>query len=393
MDPVSSRVARRFQAENVFRTKVIPSATPEDVEDMLRYTRVLLASYEHDVVKKIVSSRKPPLRARDEWRELTESTAVRINNEMYEKRPMYYAGKAYESLIGAQHREVMAAIGSYRKLFWDFYDLTYTKANALPDGTDFNKAIKSEFKAWALLVHKASKDVETAFENYGDTLLSVPHSLKNGLQPDSIEEFQVSGLRFVVFDEKAAKVAPMYAYKAEYAYSALRAKGFGKVWYGTVVLKSHDFRQLSDWEQGQYRALGYEHLVETAGAYHSGSDEVVFNTGTNGFAYTIIHEFGHRWWYKMLDRSQRARFNDLVKTNPSTQTRDWPSGHTTEDGAEKPVTPVSNYGKSSIEEAFAEAFAHYVLGDDMDLDQAESFRSVLRKQAGSVYPSTWQESP
>ena len=46
-------------------------------------------------------------------------------------------------------------------------------------------------------------------------------------------------------------------------------------------------------------------------------------------------------------------------------------------GKVKPVTPVSDYGRGSIDEAFAEAWEHYVMGGDMDRDQLESFRSVL----------------
>jgi hypothetical protein len=41
------------------------------------------------------------------------------------------------------------------------------------------------------------------------------------------------------------------------------------------------------------------------------------------------------------------------------------------------VEPVSDYGKSDIDEAFAEVFAHYVLNFDITRDQMESFRSVL----------------
>jgi hypothetical protein len=42
-----------------------------------------------------------------------------------------------------------------------------------------------------------------------------------------------------------------------------------------------------------------------------------------------------------------------------------------------PVEPVSDYGKSDIDEAFAEVFSHYVLNFDITRDQMESFRSVL----------------
>lgn len=42
-----------------------------------------------------------------------------------------------------------------------------------------------------------------------------------------------------------------------------------------------------------------------------------------------------------------------------------------------PVLPVSEYGSTNIDEAFAEVFAYYCLESDMDRDQLESFRSVL----------------
>jgi hypothetical protein len=47
-----------------------------------------------------------------------------------------------------------------------------------------------------------------------------------------------------------------------------------------------------------------------------------------------------------------------------------------------PVPAVSNYGKSNIDEAFAEAFMHYVLELDMTQDQAESFRAALKYASG-----------
>lgn len=49
-----------------------------------------------------------------------------------------------------------------------------------------------------------------------------------------------------------------------------------------------------------------------------------------------------------------------------------------EDADTRPVTPVSDYGKSNIDEAFAEVFAHYVIGYDMSQDQIESFKTVLK---------------
>lgn len=44
----------------------------------------------------------------------------------------------------------------------------------------------------------------------------------------------------------------------------------------------------------------------------------------------------------------------------------------------RPVEPVSDYGKSNIDEAFAEAFMHYVTEGSMNRDQIDSFKSVLK---------------
>lgn len=49
-----------------------------------------------------------------------------------------------------------------------------------------------------------------------------------------------------------------------------------------------------------------------------------------------------------------------------------------------PVPAVSTYGESNIDEAFAEVFAHYVLGYEITRDQSESFRSVLASELGVV---------
>lgn len=57
---------------------------------------------------------------------------------------------------------------------------------------------------------------------------------------------------------------------------------------------------------------------------------------------------------------------------------------------DRPVLPVSSYGASNIDEAFAEAFAHYIMGYDMTQDQIESFRAVL-KTAGERIAEIWEE--
>lgn len=51
------------------------------------------------------------------------------------------------------------------------------------------------------------------------------------------------------------------------------------------------------------------------------------------------------------------------------------------DADQRDVEPVSDYGKNNESEAFAEVFAHYVTGLDMDRRQLESFKAVLKNAA------------
>lgn len=79
---------------------------------------------------------------------------------------------------------------------------------------------------------------------------------------------------------------------------------------------------------------------------------------------------------KLLDAAHEAADTYIDAAAKEFNTREaarWKEQHSRED-----VEPVSTYGKSNIDEAFAEVFSHYVMGYDMTQPQMESFRAVLR---------------
>ena len=78
--------------------------------------------------------------------------------------------------------------------------------------------------------------------------------------------------------------------------------------------------------------------------------------------------------YIYIDASVQA-FNKAEADRVEQATKNW---ETELDGDTRPVTPVSDYGQSNIDEAWAEVFAHYVMDKDMTRDQIESFKSVLK---------------
>jgi hypothetical protein len=75
-------------------------------------------------------------------------------------------------------------------------------------------------------------------------------------------------------------------------------------------------------------------------------------------------------------QKHNERAKEKLKSDPATL--EWMESY---ERNPAPVAPVSTYGASNIDEAFAEVFAHYVLGYNITRDQAESFRSVLKTSA------------
>ena len=72
---------------------------------------------------------------------------------------------------------------------------------------------------------------------------------------------------------------------------------------------------------------------------------------------TVIHELGHRWWYRNMDRPARLQFIAWVKSG---------------------LSPVSAYAKKDAWEAFAEAFKYFMLGMAMTPQQVDTFKLVAR---------------
>lgn len=73
----------------------------------------------------------------------------------------------------------------------------------------------------------------------------------------------------------------------------------------------------------------------------------------------LVHELGHRYYYKRMKQPQRLLWDD------------WSSRYK--------VPPVSERGATSPAEKFAEAFTWYVLAKHMGLDQREEFEAIMKK--------------
>jgi hypothetical protein len=105
---------------------------------------------------------------------------------------------------------------------------------------------------------------------------------------------------------------------------------------------------------------------EEGAHYNSGKDIVRIFT-TRPTARLIVHELGHRYWFKFMRKRERDHFDKWFGQVPAT----------TDYGAKD---SREFYGSKSFHasvEDFAEVFADYVMGNKLSRDQVDRLKSVL----------------
>lgn len=123
------------------------------------------------------------------------------------------------------------------------------------------------------------------------------NSLSEAWAPEPFTTFDVGGLR-VVFDGTVPdKDVEHYMKDVVAAHRALTKKRLRKAWYGTL----HICPGCDD---------------NAGGVYRPGPDTVsVYVKPGVAAVYAIVHELGHRYWFKNMSQGQRARFQTLVKAH------------------------------------------------------------------------------
>jgi superoxide dismutase/predicted kinase len=133
------------------------------------------------------------------------------------------------------------------------------------------------------------------------------------------------------------------------AKALLDRKGFGKLWYGPIFVGCPSCGGENPWG----KELG------VAAHYLPWRDHIVVYYDPKPFMVELlIHELGHRYYYRFMSQGDRQRFDSFFGE----------------------VMAVSKYGSKATEEDFAEVFAHFVLGRDMTRDQIERFKAFLAKE-------------
>ena len=132
------------------------------------------------------------------------------------------------------------------------------------------------------------------------------------------------------------------------ARAILKRRGLDYLWYGRIVVMCKSCGGTNT--HGASFGVGAH--------YHRMGDWVsIYNEPTGFIPELIAHEFGHRYYYKFMSATDRGRFNQWFGD----------------------VKAVSKYGGTSTEEDFAEVFAWYIDGKNLDRDQLARFKAFLGK--------------
>lgn len=120
--------------------------------------------------------------------------------------------------------------------------------------------------------------------------------------------FDMYGMKVVIDDSSVgADDIKKYIKYVDEAHTRMKAKGFGKAWYGTFFVKCEECGGVNPNTGGG-----------TGGHYHIGPDTVSCYVRPSRFVVElVVHELGHRFWYKQMTSTQRAKFEDLIKVRPT----------------------------------------------------------------------------
>lgn len=175
--------------------------------------------------------------------------------------------------------------------------------------------------------------------------------------PDTIElEYSVGDMK-VIFDGNYSLVGVRensrdprdlgkYLEYIRDARALLDRKGFRSVWYGKLFVTCES----CGGENSHGKELG------VGGHYVRSQDAIYLYVNPSSFVVDLlVHELGHRYYYRFMQGADRARFDSYF-------------GH---------VKSVTSYGDKSAAEDFAETFMHYVTEKHMSRDQIDRFKAFL----------------
>jgi len=190
---------------------------------------------------------------------------------------------------------------------------THSQMEALTDEGQYHRKYafleSINFEASALKALSRTK-LELDFTDWVDRILVMLEAnySQKAIEdsPAGFREFDLYGMKVVVDDNTLLPDdLKKYVRYLDEAFNKLKAKGFAKAWYGTVFIQCSDCGGVNSNNGGG-----------VGGHYVIGKDTVsIFSRPSSFIVELVVHELGHRYWFKQMRSSQRAKFESLVKTH------------------------------------------------------------------------------
>lgn len=148
-------------------------------------------------------------------------------------------------------------------------------------------------------------------------------------------------------DPARGRISPeAYVKPLQLAQTLLQRRGLDFLWYGNVFIQCANCGGTN--ENGAHFGVGARYSIS--------QDKItVYDRPNSKLTELLIHEIGHRYYFRFMDGGDRARFDSYFGQ----------------------VSATSDYGATSSVEDFAEVFAAYVMGHDLDRDQIERFKAFM----------------
>ena len=180
---------------------------------------------------------------------------------------------------------------------------------------------------------------------------------------ETFTEFDLDGVKVIIDDRTVAPIqVKQYIKYFDEAHQRMVGKGFGKMWYGRIFVQCEECGGKNP--HGEQFGVGGDYSIRK-------EDIRVFERPQPHVVRLIAHEMAHRYWYKHMSATQRAKFIEWIESGQ--------------------VPSVSEYGGKAPEEAFAEVVSYFVVGRDMTRDQLESMKAVLASDFLLMAPALREE--
>jgi hypothetical protein len=304
VDPrISTRVARRFQAE-LLTTEWLAGVRKgwerltqpriETWEDVSKAFDDLIA-FIQNLRDQVFFVRRAPATLDSGIKVQFDRITVALKSCRSTAKSWMEVATGQRDYLGDNRSEGERMFDLYRSKFGALLTTRF-KAPKAPSGTREGEITE--------LVEKLLADLRADARKIDKSMQLDPQGTEEMWGQPAFKEFDLHGMKIVVDDATvSAKQIKQYIRLLDLAYESLKARRLQSAWYGVLLIQCENCGGENPWSNNGVGG-SYTHLADVVRIYSRPSMHV---------ARLVVHELGHRYWFKAMNSEQRARFEGLVR--------------------------------------------------------------------------------